>query len=120
MGKRAEMRRAAREQKKRAVVYQLSQEQLDAKVDKIVGDKFKEIKEAATHDAINAAMELMLLLPMKVLIEQYWPKTYQKKLPEFENYLVSEFAKWQNGELDIEALRETLFETCGIKIEMED
>ena len=33
----------------------------------------------AAHDAMGSALELMLYIPMKTLMEHYWPKTYEKK-----------------------------------------
>lgn len=120
MGLRAEMRRATREKKAKTAVYQFSQEQLDAKIQELVGNRLEEIKEAATQDAINVALELMMLLPMNVLSEHFWPKTYQKKLPEFENLLLEDYNRWQNDELDMDILREKLYETCGIRLELSE
>lgn len=36
-------------------------------------------------------------VPMEVLMDHYWKKSYAKKIPEF-----IEYERWQNGELDEE------------------
>lgn len=42
-----------------------------------------EIKEQATQDAINTAMVLLLTLPLEVLMDHYWQKSYAKRIPKF-------------------------------------
>lgn len=53
------------------------------------------------EDAINTAMTLLLVLPMEVLMDHYWKKTYAKKIPEFTELVLQYYERWQNGELDI-------------------
>ena len=83
---RAEMRRAAREESKKTKSYTLTEEQI------------RIIKQEATTTAVNEAMILLLTLPLEVLMDHYWQKTYDKKIPEFTNYVLEYYEKWQNGE----------------------
>ena len=101
---RAEMRRAAREESKKTKTYTLTEEQV------------RIIKQEATTTAVNEAMILLLTLPLEVLMDHYWQKTYDKKIPEFTNYVLEYYEKWQNGELDMDKLKQDLWEFGGVKL----
>lgn len=117
---RAEMKRAAREEKKRkTATYNLTQDQLDAMVKEKIGKDLERIKKEATDEAINTAMVLLLTLPLEVLMDHYWKKTYAKKLPEFLDYVLEYYEKWQDGELDMDELVKDLWEYGGIRLEGE-
>lgn len=117
---RAEMKRAAREEKKRkTATYNLTQDQLDAMVKEKIGKDLERIKKEATDEAINTAMVLLLTLPLEVLMNHYWKKTYAKKLPEFLDYVLEYYEKWQDGELDMDELVKDLWEYGGIRLEGE-
>lgn len=114
---RAEMRRAMRNEKKaKAATYNLTKAQLDALVKEQIGEELKRVKQEATDEAVNTAMVLLLTLPLEVLIDHYWPKSYAKRIPEFTNYVLEYYEKWQNGELDIDELKEDLWEYGGVKL----
>ena len=102
---RAEMRRAARETSKKTKTYNLTEEQI------------RIIKQEATASAVNEAMILLLTLPLEVLMDHYWQKTYDKKIPEFTNYVLEYYEKWQTGELDMDKLKQDLWEFGGVKLE---
>ena len=105
---RAEMRRAARETSKKTKTYNLTEEQIQI------------IKQEATTTAVNEAMILLLTLPLEVLMDHYWQKTYDKKIPEFTNYVLEYYEKWQNGELDMDKLKQDLWEFGGVRLEREE
>lgn len=110
---RAEMRRARKDEKKyKTVTYTLTQEQLD----KIVGDELKRVKKEATEDAVNTAMILLLTLPLEVLMDYYWPKSYAKRIPKFTDRVIEYYERWQNGELDMDKLKEDLWNYGGVKL----
>lgn len=114
---RAEMRRAMRNEKKaKTATYNLTKAQLDALVKEQIGEELKQVKQEATDEAVNTAMVLLLTLPLEVLIDHYWPKSYAKRIPEFTNYVLEYYEKWQNGELDIDKLKEDLWEYGGVKL----
>lgn len=114
---RAEIRRAAREERKaKTATYNMTQMQLDAMIQERVGEELKQIKREATDDAVNAAMVLMLAIPMEVLMDFYWKKSYGKRLPEFTNHVLEYYRKWQDGELDMEKLEKDLWERGGVKL----
>lgn len=114
---RAEMRRAMRNEKKaKTATYNLTKAQLDALVKEQIGEELKRVKQEATDDAINTAMVLLLTLPLEVLMDHYWPKSYAKRIPEFTNYVLEYYEKWQNGELNMDKLKEDLWEYGGVKL----
>lgn len=114
---RAERRRMAREQEKaKTATYNLTQAQLDRMIQEQIGEKLKEIKQQATDEAINTAMILLLTLPLEVLMDFYWKKSYAKRIPEFTQHVLDYYAMWENGELDMEKLQEDLWEYGGVKL----
>lgn len=114
---RAERRRAQKlEQKAKTATYNLTKAQLDAAVRERVGKELERIKQEAMDDAINAAMVLLLTLPLEVLMDHYWKKSYAKRIPKFTEQVLEYYERWQNGELDMEKLKEDLWEYGGVKL----
>lgn len=115
---RAEMRRAQKQEKKaKTATYNFTAEQLDAVIQEKVGAAIKKAKQEATDEAVNSAMILLLTLPLEVLMDFYWKKTYAKRIPEFTQHVLDYYTQWQNGELDMEKLKEDLWEYGGIRLE---
>lgn len=112
------MRRMQREKKKaKTATYNLTKEQLDAMVEERISTCIREAKEAATYDAVNAAMTLMLVLPMEVLMDHYWYESYSTKIPEFTSYVLEYYERWMKGELDMDKMKQDLWEYGGIRLE---
>lgn len=116
---RAERRRLDKTTKKTGT-YNFTKEQLHAVIYNTIGDDLKKAKEEARQEAITVAMSLLFVLPMQVLMEHYWPKTYKKKIPEFTEYLMDYYEKYENGELDYEKIRQDLWDYAGVKFEVKD
>lgn len=117
---RAEIRRAMKNEKKaKMATYNLTKGQLDAMVRERIEDKLVVIKQQAAEEAVNTAMILLLTLPLEVLMDHYWKKSYAKRIPEFTNYVLEYYRMWENGELDMEKLKEDLWEYGGVRLEME-
>lgn len=122
---RAEIRRLEREKiKEKTRTYNLTKAQLDALVRERVlselNDIKAKIKKEATEDAVNTAMVLMLTLPLKVLMDDYWTGEQLEQIPEFTDKVIEYYEKWQNGELDIGKLREDLWNYAGVRLEGEE
>lgn len=97
---RAEMRRARKEEKKyKTVTYTLTQEQLDKMVRDKIGDELERVKKEATDNAVNTAMVLLLTLPLEVLMDHYWTKSYAKRIPKFTDLVLEYYERWQDGEM---------------------
>lgn len=114
---RAERRRAQKlEQKAKTATYNLTKAQLDVMVREKIGDELIRVKQEATDDAVNTAMVLLLTLPLEVLMDHYWTKSYAKRIPKFTELVLEYYERWQNGELDMEKLKEDLWEYGGVKL----
>lgn len=74
------------------------------------------IREEAFNDAMNQAMLLTLILPAKVLMDIYWPKSYKDRLPGFVEHVLEYYSRWQNDEYDIDELKQELWEYGGVEI----
>ena len=117
---RAELRRAEREKRKsETVTYNLTRAQLDAFVQEQIGHRIKEAKEDATSEAINQAIALLLTLPLEVLMDHYWPKSYAKRLPGFVDQVIEYYEMWQDGKLDMDKMKEDLWRYGGVRLEPE-
>lgn len=115
---RATFRRSQREEKKaKTATYNLTSAQLDALIEEEVKDKLAVIKEEVTYDAVNTAMTLMLTLPMEVLMDHYWTKSYAKRIPEFTEHVLDYYDRWLKGELDMDEMKKDLWEYGGVRLE---
>ena len=118
--RRAELRRAEREKRKsETVTYNLTRAQLDAFVQEQIEYRIKEAKEEATSEAINQAIALLLTLPLEVLMDHYWPKSYAKRLPGFVDKVIEYYEMWQDGKLDMDKMKEDLWQYGGVRLEPE-
>lgn len=88
---RAERRMAQKsEVKAKTATYNLTRAQLDALVRERIDYELKKARE----DAIADATILMLTLPLEVLMDYYWTKSYYKRIPEFTGHVLEYF---ENG-----------------------
>lgn len=115
--RRASERRA---QKVKTKTYNLTEEQLQDRVEEILKERLEKHREEMMNDAVNEAMILLLTLPLEVLMDHYWTKSYQKKIPEFTNYVLEYYKRWQDGEIDMDKLKQDLWEYGGVRLEVEE
>lgn len=117
-----QQRRAAerKEQKARTKTYNLTEAQLQTYVRQAIEKELKNDHEEIMNESTNTAMILLLTLPLEVLMDHYWPKSYAKKIPEFTSYVLEYYERWQNGELDMDELKEDLWTYGGVRLEVEE
>lgn len=117
---RAEVRRAIKNEKKaKKATYNLTKAQLDTVVEEKIKDELERVQQEAMNQAVNTAMVLMLTLPLEVLMNHYWTKSYAKRIPEFTDYILKYYRMWQDGELDMDEMKEHLWEYGGVRLEEE-
>lgn len=115
---RAEIRRAMKNEKKvKTATYNLTKAQLDAMVREKIGEELERVKQEAMDSAVNTAMVLLLTLPLEVLMDHYWKKSYAKRIPEFTAHVLEYYEMWQNDELDMEKMKEDLWEYGHVRLE---
>lgn len=118
MSLRASLRRSEKDKKKaKTTTYNFTEEQLQAAINEGLDVIMKEREERYRNQAINTALLLLLSLPSTVLKEDYWPKSYKKQLPGFNQKILDKYNQFLNGELDLDELSNTLWEDAGIKFE---
>lgn len=118
---RAERRRKEREEKKaKTATYNMTAKQLGDAIHRGVEKDLQKAYDEGFEEGISKALTLLLTLPLEVLMDHYWPKSYEKKIPEFTNYVLEYYRKWQNDELDMEKLKEDLWEYGGVRLEVEE
>ena len=102
---RAEMRRKSREASKSTKTYQFTQEQL-------MQFKRQEYERARsdilkhTDDLAEEILEMMLVIPTNVLVNDYWPGTAKKRIPKFIRDRLSLYNAWQEGQVSMEEMQE--------------
>jgi hypothetical protein len=115
---RAEMRRSKREQEKaQTATYNFTQAQLDALIQEKIGAKLEQSKQEIYEQTVNTTLALLLGLPMKVLIDDYWKKSYRQRIPGFVDKVLEYYDQWQDGKLDISKLNKELWDIAGIRLE---
>lgn len=116
---RAERRRAEKSSGKKAT-YNVTEEQLDIMVHERMEKEWTQLKQQIADDASNEILSVLFTLPMEVLMDDFWPKSYDKKIPQFTEKLLKKYDEYQNGKVDIEALKEKLWTYAGVKLVVED
>lgn len=116
-----QQRRASerKEAKSKTKIYMLTEYQLREYVRKEVENVLKIYQEETINSTINTTLALTLALPLEVLMDHYWIKSYSKRIPEFTNYVLEYYKRWQNGELDMNKLLQDLWEYGGVRLEEE-
>lgn len=113
---RQQRRSRERESKK----YAMNKSDVSKTVRKVAEKELRQAYQDGMEEGINQAMMLLLTLPLEVLMDYYWPKSYAKRIPEFTNHVLEYFEKWQNGELEMDKLKEDLWEYGGVRLEVKN
>lgn len=114
------MNRAQRRMKPPTKMYNMTKDQIRTVARRSIDKELKEAYDNGFDEGVNQAMILLLTLPMKVLMDHYWVKSYSEKIPEFTNYILEYYKSWQNDELDMDQMKKDLWEYGGVRLEVED
>lgn len=104
---------------KKEKCYMLTKSQLDKVVRDKISAEIKRMEQEAFDNAVNTTMVLLLGLPMEVLMDHYWTKGYAQRMPEFTEHVLEYYKQWQDGNLDLETVKEDLWRYAGVKLEVE-
>lgn len=114
---RAERRRQQKAAQKSSKTYTFTEDNLKGHVKTLIKAEMDKGKAEIMNEAVNQAMILLFVLPLKVLMDFYWKKSYAKKIPEFTQHLLDYYSEWQDGELDMEEMKKDLWEYGGVRFE---
>ena len=77
----------------------------------------KQMKKEIHEKVLNEVLSLLLVLPMEVLMDHFWPGSYKQKIPKFIDYVLEYYQKWSDGKLDMEDMKKDLWEYAGVRLE---
>lgn len=111
-----------RQERRRAKVkgavptYNVNKPMLNGMINNEYGSLIERARKEAYEKAIDDAVILMLTLPLEVLMNNYWAKSHEKRIPKFVDEVLEYYEAWRNGELDIDILVKDLEEYGGVKL----
>ncbi len=109
---RAERRRVAREDSKKKATYNLTEFQIQERI----ADELEKARKSGYEEGMNRAMVLTLAIPLEVLMNFYWQDSCEQ-LQEFTNHMLEYIEMVNTGELDLNELREHLWEYGGVRFQ---
>lgn len=108
---RAERRRAGRAEEKTAI-YNLTADDLNNIRKQEIDNTIKMLSNRVAVDT----MKMMLVIPVNVLVSDYWQKTAKTRIPKFVEDCMSLYKAWETGMVDMEDMQKLAEEYAGIKL----
>ena len=106
MSNRAERRRQEKAAQKAPVVYHLTQEQIDALIERA--------KHEAVEIAIPKTFQMFMCIPATVLHDKFG--FGQVRMDRFMHYVMMWYESLQNGEVTMAEIRKMAEEATGVKV----
>ena len=113
---RAERRRREKQSAKKDPVLSVNRGKIREYVREDAGALAKEAYTQGYEQGINDGFSLMLTIPLEVLMDCYWKKSYRERIPGFAKRCVEYYERFRDGELDMEKLRDDLWRYGGVRI----
>lgn len=77
-----------------------------------------EKRVAAEREAVKVEMmNVMFGIPVMVLRNKYWPKSYHRYLPTFVDHMLRYYEKWDNGLLSTKEIKDVLWKDAGMQFD---
>lgn len=112
---RAELRRMKREEGKRTKTYVMTAEDIE-NIRRQEREKAKE-KYLKKIDETSADILLMMLaIPVNVLINDYWKKTSEKRIPKFIEDCMSLYESFESGAITMSEMTEVVERFSKVKL----
>ena len=113
-----DMNRAQRRlSKKKEPKYNLSKTEVKSLARKALANDVDNLKKEIYEEARIEFMLGALVLPMIVLMDNFWTKRYRKKIRRFTELMLEYYQDWEEGIITSEKMAEHLWEYGGIRLE---
>ena len=77
-----------------------------------------EKRVAAEREAVKIEMmNIMFGIPVMVLKDKYWPKSYHRYLPAFVDHMLHYYEKWDGGLISTKKIKDVLWKDAGIQFD---
>lgn len=114
MSNRAERRRAEKAAKKAAVVYHLTQEQIDQMIHDALAKELAGIREKAVNEATRTAFQMFMSIPVMVLHDKFG--FGQVRGNRFMDYAMIWYESVMKGETSLKEIMTIAEEQAGVKV----
>lgn len=111
---RAERRRQGREAET-APTYKLTAEDLK-RIRQQEFDRARKLLSDTNTKVAADIMKMMLVIPVNVLVSDYWQKTARTRIPKFVEDCMSLYKAWETGAVDMEDMQQLAEEYSGIRL----
>lgn len=97
--------------------YSVKKSEIKSLAKKAFQEDVDRLKEEIYEEARIDFMVGALALPMMVLMEHFWQKSYAQKIPKFTELLLDYYNNWEAGIITDEKLAEDLWNYGGVRLE---
>lgn len=101
---RAEKRRMQKEAERKKKTFVMTAEELD-KIRAQEREKARAEFKARTDKVAEDIFLMMLVIPVNILVSEYWEKTAKRRIPKFAEECVNLYAAWNQGAVSWEQLQ---------------
>ena len=116
MGKRAELRRKAKEEKRKKATYNMSKEQLEKVVNEEVFKKIDELRSELYGEALRDTFIMALDFCLITLKNNYWKDSFQDISKGFVDDVIHLYEEWVEDRVDPKEVEKELWDLGGVKI----
>lgn len=97
--------------------YNVSKNDIKSLARKALQDDIDRLKKEVYDEARIDFMVGALALPMMVLMDHFWQKSYAQKIPKFTELLLEYYSDWEAGIITDEKMAEDLWNYGGVRLE---
>ena len=116
---RAEIRRRQKEQEKQNKVYTMTYEQIQS----IRQQEYTKARQEILNKSDELAskiFKMMLVIPTNILVNDYWKKTAETRIPKFVEDCIHLYESWTSGSVNVEEMCKLTERYGKIKLIEED
>ena len=112
---RSELRRLNKAQGKKTKVYNMTAIELD-NIRKQEYERAKKEILSRVDELSSEILKMMIVIPTNVLINDYWEKTAERRIPKFVEDCLELYDSWQKGSVSMEDMQSLTERYAKIKL----